>query len=119
MASHNDLGWKGEEMARDHLKKKGFVIREKNWRFQRAEIDIIDQKGNLLSVVEVKTRSSSYFGEPGEFIHRKKIKSLTRAIDHYIQQEELDVEVRFDVIGIVINQSNISIVHWEDAFYHF
>lgn len=119
MASHNDLGLKGEEIAREHLVKKGFVIREKNWRFQRAEVDIIAQKGNVLSIVEVKTRSTRFFGEPQEFIKGKKIKLLTKAVDHYVQKEGLDVEVRFDVIGIVIDPMNISVVHLEDAFYHF
>lgn len=119
MASHNDLGSEGERIARAHLEKKGFVIREKNWRYQKAEIDIIAQKGDLLSVVEVKTRSSRFFGEPQEFIKDHKIKLLIKAINHYVEIEDLDVEVRFDVIGIVINRSETSLIHLEDAFYHF
>ena len=119
MASHNELGKLGEQLALDYLVKKGFVIREKNWRFQKAEVDIIAQKDDILAVVEVKTRSSNFFGEPQDFIRDQKIKLLTKAIDHYVQTEDLDVEVRFDVIGIVKKELNTSIIHLEDAFYHF
>ena len=119
MATHNDLGLEGEIMASAYLVKKGFVIREKNWRFHRAEIDIIAQKGKILSVVEVKTRSSRLFGEPQDFITPQKIKLLKRAINYYVQKEDLDVEVRFDVIAIVTNRFETSLVHLDDAFYHF
>ena len=119
MASHNELGILGEELALDYLVKKGFVIREKNWRFQKAEVDIIAQKESVLAIVEVKTRSTNYFGEPQDFEKAQKIKLLTKAIDHYVETEELDVEVRFDVIGIIKNDLRTSIIHLEDAFYHF
>ncbi len=119
MAAHNELGLLGEQMAIDHLIKKGFIIRERNWRFQKAEVDIIAQKGSLLAIVEVKTRSKRFFGDPQEFIKEQKIKLLTKAVDHYVVVQDLNVEVRFDVIGIVKNHRESSIIHLEDAFYHF
>lgn len=119
MASHNELGILGEQLALDYLVKKGFLIREKNWRFQKAEVDIIAQKDGILAVVEVKTRSTNFFGEPQDFVRDRKIKLLTKAIDHYVQTKDLDVEVRFDVIGIVKKDLQTSIIHLEDAFYHF
>jgi putative endonuclease len=119
MASHNELGILGEQLALDYLVKKGFLIREKNWRFQKAEVDIIAQKEGILAVVEVKTRSTNFFGEPQDFVRDRKIKLLTKAIDHYVQTKDLDVEVRFDVIGIVKKDLQTSIIHLEDAFYHF
>jgi len=119
MAAHNELGHLGEQLAMDFLTKKGFTIRERNWRFQKAEVDIIAQKGLLLVIVEVKTRSTRFFGEPQEFIQEQKIKLLTKAVDHYVCIQDLDVEVRFDVIGIVKNHKETSIIHLEDAFYHF
>lgn len=119
MAAHNELGHLGEELAIDLLKKKGFTIRARNWRFQKAEIDIIAQKEQLLVVAEVKTRSTRFFGDPQEFIKPVKIKLLTKAIDHYVIHEDLDVDVRFDVIGIVKNKMQTTISHIEDAFYHF
>ena len=56
MAQHNELGKKGEQLAIDFLIKNGYIIRDKNWRFQKAEVDIIAQKGETLAVVDVKTR---------------------------------------------------------------
>ena len=61
MAEHNDLGKQGEELAIDHLLKSGFRIIERNYRFRKAEIDIIAQKEGLLIAVEVKTRSTAFF----------------------------------------------------------
>ena len=119
MAAHNELGKHGEQVAVKYLIEKGFVIREKNWRFQKAEVDIIAQKGEILAIVEVKTRSNSFFGEPQDFVKREKINLLTKAIDHYVTELDLDVEVRFDIIGIVMTDLKTSIVHLEDAFYHF
>src|SRR5690606_22796091 len=74
MAQHNELGKLGEGLDIKYLTTKGFVIREKNWRFQKAEVDIIAQEENLLIAVEVKTRSSVDFGSPEEFVNSKKIK---------------------------------------------
>lgn len=119
MAQHNELGKKGERLAVDFLVKKGYVIRDKNWRFQKAEVDIIAQKKDILAVVEVKTRSSIEFGNPQDFVNPKKIKLLVSAIDEYVISKELDVEVRFDIIAIVSENNNFIIEHLEDAFYHF
>ena len=119
MAAHNELGKDGEELAVHYLIEKGFEIREQNWRFQKAEVDIIAQKGEVLAIVEVKTRSNSFFGDPQEFVKKDKINLLTKAIDHYVRAFDLDVEVRFDIIGIVKTDFKTAITHLEDAFYHF
>ncbi|MGI9531845.1 YraN family protein [Lutimonas sp.] len=119
MAAHNELGKTGELLAANYLKQQGYIIRETNYRFQKAEVDIIASKGNILAAVEVKTRASSYYGQPHEFISREKIRLLTKAINHYIIEQDLDHEVRFDVIGIVKTHHDISITHLQDAFYHF
>jgi putative endonuclease len=71
MADHNDLGKLGEELAVDFLQQNGYEILETNWVFQKAEIDIIAQKENILAVVEVKTRSSIEFGLPQDFVKPK------------------------------------------------
>lgn len=119
MAQHNELGKKGEQLAIDYLIKKGYKILEKNWRFQKAEIDIIAQKDENLAVVEVKTRSSIDFGNPQDFVNPKKIKLLVVAIDEYVISNDLDVNVRFDIIAIVNENKNFTLEHLEDAFYHF
>jgi len=119
MAQHNELGKLGEELAIKYLTTKGFVIRDKNWRFQKAEVDIIAQKENLLIAVEVKTRSSVDFGSPEEFVNPKKIKLLGKAMDEYIRIHDLDVEFRFDIIGVVPRGLEYEIEHLEDAFLYF
>jgi len=119
MADHNELGKKGEQLAIDFLQKKGFSILEKNYRYRKAEVDIIGQKDDLLIVVEVKTRSTDYFGSPEEFVNQKKIQLLTEAIDYYINEKDLDVEVRFDIIAIIKKGLNFEIKHFEDAFLFF
>lgn len=119
MAKHNDLGALGEEMAVDFLQKDNYKIIERNWRFKKAEIDIIAQKNDILSVVEVKTRSSDYFGNPQDFVNEKKIQLLVEAINEYVISKDLDVEVRFDIIAITKKNNDFKIEHLEDAFLHF
>ena len=119
MAQHNQLGAIGEQLAVDFLIKKGYVIKERNWRFKKAEVDIIAQIKNILIAIEVKTRSSDVFGDPQEFIKDKQKKMLVVAIDEYVISNDLDVEVRFDVIGIISNENQTRIEHLEDAFFHF
>jgi putative endonuclease len=119
MASHNDLGKEGEEFAVEYLRKHGYEIVELNWTFQKAEIDIIASKENTLAVIEVKTRSSIEFGLPQEFVKPKKIQLLVKAVNEYILRNDLDVNVRFDIIAIQKEGNELRIEHLEDAFFYF
>ncbi|MEO8147747.1 MAG: YraN family protein [Bacteroidia bacterium] len=117
MATHNELGLKGEQLALEYLTSKGFKILEKNYRYLKAEVDLIAKKDDLIILIEVKTRSTDYFGRPEEAISKSKQRLLIDAADHYIQSNNLKNEVRFDAISIIINKKGISINHIEDAFY--
>lgn len=119
MASHNELGKKGEQVAVDYLLNQGYFILERNYRFNKAEVDIIAQQENTLAIIEVKTRSTSNFGAPQEFVKPKQIKNLTKVIDEYIITNNLNVEVRFDIIAIIRENEDYNIEHLKDAFYHF
>ncbi|OIV42618.1 YraN family protein [Flavobacterium johnsoniae] len=123
MAEHNELGKKGEELAVEYLQQNGYEILDRNWSFQKAEIDIIAQKENTLAVVEVKTRSSLDFGSPQDFVKPKKIQLLIKAVNAYINYREKDLQddlnVRFDIIAIHKNGETFAIEHFTDAFYHF
>jgi len=119
MAQHNELGKKGEVEAAEFLEKKGYVIMQRNFVFQNAEIDIIAQKDNILAIVEVKTRSSLDFGLPQDFVKPKKVQLLVKAVNEYVISNDLDVEVRFDIIAIHNNKQTFDIEHIEDAFYYF
>lgn len=119
MAMHNDLGNEGEQDAVNFLIENDHTILERNFRFGHAEIDIISQKGNILHITEVKTRSSSAYGEPESFVNQQKIELLVKATDFYIKKKDLDVEIQFDIISIVKNNAEFSLNYIEDAFYPF
>jgi putative endonuclease len=119
MAEHNDLGKQGEALAVEFLQNNGYTILETNWTFQKAEVDIIARKNNVLAVVEVKTRSSIDFGLPQDFVNPKKIQLLVKAINEYVVQQDLDIDVRFDIIAIHKEGQKLHIEHLEDAFYFF
>ena len=129
MAKHNELGKLGEELAVEYLKKNGYKILNTNWTFQKAEIDIIAQIENTLAIVEVKTRSSLEFGLPQDFVKPKKIQLLVKAVDAYVTEKDLDIDVRFDIIAITASVrpsvsghkegKSFAIEHLIDAFYHF
>lgn len=119
MAQHNELGKKGEKLAVDYLVKNNYDIIERNYRFDKAEVDIIAKKNQILAIIEVKTRSSSDFGNPQDFVKPKQIQRLVKAVDEYVTENDLDVEIRFDIIAIVKTGTAYDIKHLENAFYHF
>ena len=118
MNQANEFGRLAEEKATAYLKKNNYEICERNYRYLKAEIDIIARKGDTLVIVEVKARTSSYFGNPETFITQKKIQLLVKAANHYVIEKDLDVEVRFDVISILNEYGNFKIEHIENAFFH-
>ncbi len=119
MAEHYELGKKGEQLAVNYLIGKGYKIVERNWRFQKAEIDIIARKAEMLISVEVKTRSTKNFGNPQDFVNPKKIKLMVLAMNEYILNKDLDIELRFDIIAITKDKSSFDIEHFKDAFLYF
>ncbi|MEL6718209.1 MAG: YraN family protein [Bacteroidota bacterium] len=118
MARHNEIGKQGEQIAVDFLAEQGYKILERNWRFSRAEVDIIAMHGEILVFFEVKTRSYTFFGEPESFVTEKKEAFLVDAAHVYMEQINHDWEIRFDIIGIVLkNEFSYEIRHFEDAFF--
>lgn len=118
MAKHNELGQIGESLASDFLVKAGFIILETNWRFSRAEIDIIAKDRDVLVFVEVKTRSSTNFGKPESFVTFKKEKLLVDAASAYMEMIQYEWEIRFDVIGILLKKDKTpQISYYKDAFF--
>ena len=118
MESHR-LGIRGEDLANDYLLSRGYTILERNWRHQKAEIDILALKEGILAVIEVKTRSTVAFGTPEEFIGQNKIRLLRKAANAYVNLNRLNLEVRFDYLGIVFENNQPRVRHIEDACFFF
>ncbi|MCB2221399.1 MAG: YraN family protein [Bacteroidetes bacterium] len=117
MAQHNELGRKGEDLAVRFLRGLGYKILECNWRHEKDEIDIIAKDQELLVIVEVKTRSTAFFGEPEEAVGKRKQQYLIRATTAYIIENEIQNEVRYDIISIIIEKNREQIRHIKEAFY--
>jgi putative endonuclease len=100
MADHNDLGMEGEHLAEIHLVKKGFRILERNFRFGKAEIDLIAEDGNFLVAVEVKARKSASRQDYFLAVGRAKINSMVRALEFYMKRHGNEQETRFDFIRV-------------------
>ncbi len=119
MAGHNELGAKGEQLAVNYLKEAGYTILCRNYRYRKAEIDIIASKEGILSIVEVKTRSSDYIRPIAETVDRRKINFLVMAADNYVIEKGWDMEVRFDIITVLRSKETFTIEHMENAFFPF
>ncbi len=118
MASHNDLGKKGEFIAKTYLEEEGYEVLDENWTHGKAEIDLILYKNKTIIFVEVKARTSVAFGEPEDFVNSAKQKQMELASLHYIELMNHQNEIRFDIIAITFKQNNAyTLKHIEDAFW--
>lgn len=117
--SHIDLGKSGEDLALKYLLEQDYKFMDRNYRYGKGELDLVMQQGNELVVVEVKTRSSEKYGSPIIAVSRKKQQQIIKVANSYIAQNQIDKEVRFDVISIIINQYERKVEHICNAFYPF
>ncbi|NNF19022.1 MAG: YraN family protein [Flavobacteriaceae bacterium] len=116
---NREIGSRAEAKAVQYLKDKGYTILATNYYYRKAEIDIIARKAEVLAIVEVKYRSSDYFDDLVSSVTPKKIRLLVMAADHYIQEQQLDLETRFDIITYLEKGDRTEMQHLQDAFYHF
>jgi putative endonuclease len=107
----------GETMAAEYLIRCGHKILERNWRHRKFEIDIISVTGDTIVFTEVKTRKNNTFGEPEIFVTMKKQRFLIAAANHYLISKKIDLEARFDIVGVVTDEGRPGINHLEGAFY--
>ena len=112
----DELGNWGEEYSVIYLQKKGYEVVERNYRFQKNEIDIIAKFGNNLIIVEVKTRQTAEIGEPWRAVTKSKQKQIIKVANQYVQAKQVDLDVRFDIVSIVHNSYRTEIDHIEGAF---
>lgn len=115
--SNQELGQYGEEYALQYLRKKGYNVVTTNYRFNRAEVDIICKDGEQMVFVEVKTRNTAEIGEPWQAVTRKKQRQIIKCAHHFLVSKDIDCESRFDIISIVHNSYGTRLEHIDDAFY--
>ncbi|MCT4582997.1 MAG: YraN family protein [Flavobacteriales bacterium] len=109
-------GNKGEQIAVNYLEQQGYVIRCRNYRYGKAEIDIIAQTENRIVFLEVKTRSQYQEESLRDLLSIAQQKRIIEAAHHYIIAHDIDEEARFDLIIIPLNNSD-KITHIKTAFY--
>lgn len=120
MADHNDFGKIAEDLAVDFLVRNQYKILARNFRYLKAEVDIIAELNNQIIIVEVKARNTDTFLEPQEAVNKKKIRLLISAASYYLEENNIDKEVRFDIISVLPNkQKTLEIHHITDAFQSF
>jgi putative endonuclease len=123
--TNQQIGNRGEDVAADFLRDKGYRILERNYRFERSEVDLVCfepseqyEEGGELVFVEVKTRSSLDFGAPEEAVTDEKKKHIMHATEAFLYERHLEgAPARFDVVAVVLKQGEApDIRHYENAF---
>ena len=118
MAAHNELGKWGEEMAARYLLDNGYAILERDWRYQRRDLDIIASKDGILIIVEVKTRHNTAYTLPEEAVGYDKAKSIAISSNAYVKTHRINMPLRFDIIAVTGSpDSDYTSKHIHDAFY--
>ncbi|HEX5626228.1 MAG TPA: YraN family protein [Saprospiraceae bacterium] len=116
--SHLEKGRYGEQLAAEYLQNAGLHILERNWRHSKCEIDLIAREGEALVFIEVKTRSSDYFGPPEAFVSEKKERMMQEAASVYMEAIGHDWEVRFDIVSVLLHaDGGHQLEHFRDAFF--
>lgn len=117
--STRDIGGRGEDLAAAYLESKGWTILDRNYFFQRSEVDIVAYDGALIVFVEVKYRSDTRRGHPEESISKKKIAHIYKAAEAWIYERKMDGSpVRLDVVSIVQEAGEApDIRHYENAMH--
>jgi putative endonuclease len=117
MNSTRETGKKAEGVAVDYLLKNGYEILERNWFSHHHEIDVVAKKNKIVVFVEVKSLATDYIREPYMAVDRNKQMMLISAANAYIRSRNIDDEVRFDIISIILASTGTKIEHIENAFY--
>lgn len=112
------LGGIGEKVAEEYLESQGYRIIEKNYKCKLGEIDIIAIDKDIIAFIEVKTRSSDTYGQPGEAVNYHKQKKIVQTALSYISDKKLfNWMSRFDVVEVIIDNDRIVDINLiKDAF---
>lgn len=110
------FGSVGESAAANYLRRKRYKIVEQNYSCRFGEIDIIAQKGEYIVFVEVKARKNESFAMAREHVTYAKQQRIIKTAMLWLQQNETELQPRFDVIEVIGEGRNREIRHIEYAF---
>ena len=95
-----EIGRFGEDLAAKELRRRGYHIRERNFRCSLGEIDIVAEEGGEIVIVEVKTRSAGAHADPQDSVTPAKAARLIQLGRAYLARHEMDdVDWRIDVVA--------------------
>ncbi|MFT5581043.1 MAG: putative endonuclease [Lentimonas sp.] len=114
--TNQELGLIGENLGAIFLKKKGHRIIQRNFTWNRGEIDIITTFEDKIHITEVKTRQTAEIGEPWRAVTRTKQKQIIKVADQYLKAKNLNKDAVFNIISIVHNQYKTDLEFIPDAF---
>ncbi len=111
------LGRTGEALAAAELTRRGLVLRERNWRCQSGEIDLIAQDGACLVFVEVRTRRGRGYGTPEESVTPRKQRQLVKLAQMYVAEVDWEGPWRIDVVAVELDSAGrlLRITHLPSA----
>lgn len=116
MAIQQEIGDKGEQITVNYLQNNGYEIVSRNYRFKKAEIDVICKKVDQLVFVEVKTRTSTKYGQPEEFVTEAKALKIMEGAEAYMVEKKWGGPIRFDIVSVVLSRGEYEVSHFKDAF---
>jgi putative endonuclease len=101
-----DVGILGEKLAKDFLKKKGYRIRDTNFRCRHGEIDVVAEKKGSLIFIEVRTKTGTGFCSPEESVtFAKKEKLIASALAYRDIHQNLPLSWRIDFVAVELDQN--------------
>ncbi len=116
-SSRQHISKLGEDLACEFLVKNGFKIHARNFKCKLGEIDIVAIKNKVVHFVEVKTRTTTIFGDPENSVTAKKQKRIILTSKIYSKYKNLEnFNFQFDVISILSPLISKKIQFFENAF---
>ena len=116
-AARQAFGELGERIAERWLRERGWRVMHRRFRSGHRDIDLVVAQPGMVAFIEVKARHGTLFGDPVEAVNWRKQKELGRSARVWIARHGRSEEAyRFDVIGVLVNGTNVRVRHVEGAF---
>jgi len=116
MTDKQEFGRKGEALALAFYQENRYTILEKNWQNEHLEVDLIVKNDEYIVFCEVKTRSDNILVEPQASVTPQKQRNLIRSANYYVLKHRISLEVRFDIVAIILNGDQHTLEHIPFAF---